>query len=250
MLYRLLPIVGIIAFGVGWELFGRFVMTDPLFFAPLSTVVASLRDLMLSPSFRADCLVSLQEFAIGYAISVVLGIALGSLFAALPWVSRLFSAIVIGAYATPLVAVIPLIIVAVGIGPASKIIIVILLAVFPIILNTESGFRSINPDYLDTAHAFDADRATILRKVVFPAAIVSVITGMRLAVGRAIIGVVVGEIFGALQGVGFLLAQYAQAFQTAKTLAIVLLLAVVGASSTALLEMAERRISPWRRGAL
>jgi NitT/TauT family transport system permease protein len=244
------PLLGIALFGATWEFVGRFLLRSELLFAPLSSTLRALVDLARSGELTAHVLVSGQELLVGYALAAVTGIAIGSLFAMMPIVSRILAPLVLGAYATPLIAITPLIIVIVGLGAASKIVIVFLLAVFPIIINTESGLRSVDPDYIDTARAFRADRVQILRLVVFPAALISIVAGLRLAIGRGIIGVVVGEIFGATQGLGFLIVQYSNSFRTARTLAIVLLLVAIGVGANAVLEAIETRLSPWRRGAV
>jgi len=99
---------------------------------------------------------------------------------------------------------------------------------------------------VETAVAFGASRIQVLRKVIFPASFVGILTGLRLAVGRGIIGVLVGEIFGATHGLGFLIVQYSESFQTAKTLAVVLVLALIGVLASDGLERLEARLSPWQ----
>jgi NitT/TauT family transport system permease protein len=241
-----LPVVGLILAGIVWELVARLIVRTPLLFATLSSTLNALWVLVRSGAIVPHVLVSAQEFAIGFIISAVAGVAIGAAFAAFPWLGKLCSAVVQAAYATPLVAVAPLLIVLFGIGVASKIIIVVLLAIFPVLISTESAFRSINPEYVETAVAFGAGRFQVLRKVVLPAASLGILTGLRLAVGRGIIGVLVGEIFGATRGLGFLIVQYSESFQTAKTLAVVLVLAVIGVLVNGGLQRLEDRLSPWQ----
>jgi NitT/TauT family transport system permease protein len=133
-----------------------------------------------------------------------------------------------------------------GVGLLSKVVVVFVLAIFPIIIATHSALTSINPDYLETSRAFGASRGQALRLVVFPAAAVGVMAGLRLAIGRGIIGVVVGEFFGARAGLGFLLVQFSMAFQTAKTLSVVILLAAIGVTTNYFLLRLETRWSPWK----
>lgn len=244
------PALGILLFGLTWELVARLVVRSELLLAPLSSTLVALWQLAASGELAGDFAVSAVEFALGYAAAVVVGVVAGAVFAIVPVLGRVFSPIVQGAYATPLVAVTPLLIMMFGLGLWSKIAIVFLLAVFPIMINTETGLRSVDPDYIDTARAFRATRVQILRHVILPASAVTVLAGLRLAVGRGIIGVVVGEIFGATRGLGFLIVQYSNSFRTARTLAIVLLLAVIGIGANALLESLERNLSPWRRESL
>jgi NitT/TauT family transport system permease protein len=224
----------------------RLVVRSALLFATFSSTLVALWDLFRSGTILPHLVVSAQEFAIGFVISAVAGVGIGAAFAAVPRLGRLSSAVVQAAYATPLVAVAPLLIVLFGIGVQSKIIIVVLLAIFPILISTESAFRSINPEYVETGVAFGAGRLQLLRKVVLPAASIGILTGLRLAVGRGIIGVLVGEIFGATKGLGFLIVQYSESFQTARTLAVVLVLAVIGVLANEGLQRLEDRLSPWR----
>jgi len=231
---------------VAWEAVARFVVRSQLLFATFSSTVTALWDLFRTGTIFLHVIVSAEEFAIGFIISAVAGVALGAAFAALPWLGNLSSAVVQAAYATPLVAVAPLLIVLFGFGVLSKIIIVVILAIFPVLISTESAFRSINPEYVETAVAFGAGRLQILRKVILPAASLGILTGLRLAVGRGIIGVLVGEIFGATKGLGFLLVQYSESFQTAKTLAVVLVLAIIGVAPNHGLQRLEYCLSPWQ----
>jgi NitT/TauT family transport system permease protein len=240
------PLLGLALAAIAWELVARLVVRSQLLFATFSSTVKALWELVHTGTIFPHLLVSAEEFAIGFLISAVAGVALGAAFAALPWLGSLSSAVVQAAYATPLVAVAPLLIVLFGFGVLSKIIIVVILAIFPVLISTEGAFRSINPEYVETAVAFGARRLQILRKVILPAASLGILTGLRLAVGRGIIGVLVGEIFGATRGLGFLIVQYSESFQTAKTLAVVLVLAIVGVLANHGLQRLEDRLSPWQ----
>ncbi len=175
--------MGLILAGVVWELVARLIVKSPLLFATFSSTLVALWELFRSGAVLPHLVVSAQEFAIGFAISAVAGVAIGAAFAAAPGLGRLCSAVVQAAYATPLVAVAPLLIVLFGIGVQSKIIIVVLLAIFPVLISTESALRSINPEYVETGIAFGAGRLQLLRKVVLPAASIGILTGLRLAVG-------------------------------------------------------------------
>ena len=241
-----LPILGLALAGLVWELVARLIVRSELLFATLASTLAALWELFRSGTILPHLAVSAQEFAAGFAISAVAGVAIGAAFAAAPRLGQLSSAVVQAAYATPLIAVAPLLIVLFGIGVRSKIIIVVLLAIFPVLISTESAFRSINPEYLETGIAFGASRFQLLRKVILPAASIGILTGLRLAVGRGIIGVLVGEIFGATKGLGFLIVQYSESFQTAKTLAVVIVLAVIGVVTSEGLRRLEDRLSPWQ----
>ncbi len=242
----MLPLLGLLLAAAIWELVARDVVRSQLLFATLSSTVAALWDLFRTGAILPHLVVSAQEFAVGWVISAVVGVAVGALFAAVPGLGKLFSAVVQAAYATPLVAIAPLLIVLFGFGVVSKVIVVFLLAFFPVLISTEGAFRTVNPEYVETAVAFGAGRFQVLWKVVLPAASIGILTGLRLAVGRGIIGVVVGEIFGSTQGLGFLIVQYSQAFRTAQTLAVVLVLALIGILASEGLRRLEDRLTPWQ----
>jgi ABC-type nitrate/sulfonate/bicarbonate transport system permease component len=244
----LLPLVGLAIVAAVWEFVGRVVVTDRLLFAPFSTTMVALYHLVASGEILPDLKTSFVEFVFGYAIAAVTGITLGAIFAASESTRRLFSATVQAGYATPIIALAPPIIILFGVGLTSKVVVVAAMAVFPILIGTEGALSSINPEYVETARAFGANRIQSLRSVTFPAAAGGVLTGLRLGVGRGIIGVVVAEFFGASQGLGFLLIQYSNTFQVANTLAVVVLLAAIGVVSNSFLLFFEKRVQPWNRG--
>jgi NitT/TauT family transport system permease protein len=155
-----------------------------------------------------------------------------------PWVSML--------YATPIIALGPLFILWLGIGAASKIAIVFLTAVFPILINTVSGLTNTDRNLIEVARSFGAGARQIYIKVRMPAALPFIIAGLRLSVARALVGVVVAELFGARAGLGFLILNSAQAFDTAGLFVGVIILAIAGVVAVELLKWLESALAPWR----
>jgi NitT/TauT family transport system permease protein len=149
-------------------------------------------------------------------------------------------------YATPRVALLPLVVIWVGIGIWSKIAIVFLGAVFPVLLSTYSGVRTTDARLLRAARSFGADDLQIFRTLILPGSVPFIVTGLRLGVGRALIGVVVGELYAATAGIGFLISVAGNSFQTDKVFVGVLLIALVGIVSMELLGRLERRFERWR----
>jgi NitT/TauT family transport system permease protein len=123
---------------------------------------------------------------------------------------------------------------------------VVILSIFPIVVNTEAGLREVDPLYLETAHAFRASWWQQFHMVVLRASAPSIVSGLRLGIAGAIAGAVVGEFFGAYSGLGFLVVQYSNAFRTADTMAIVIVLALIGLVANAVLRRVEIALSPWR----
>lgn len=232
-----------------WEalaLSGRWTLT----MAPLEAIAWTAIQLWESGRLQQHTLVSFTEFAGGFALAAFVGIVLGLLIAtneALgdclePWISAL--------YATPTIALAPLFILGFGIGIPSKIAVVFMLAFFPIVINTISGIRTTEQVYLEAARAFCATRRQIFVKVLLPSALPFIVTGLRLGVGRGLIGVVAGELFGARAGLGFLILTSSQVFDTAGLWLGVFILAGAGILSTVLLQKLERRLAPWRQFSL
>lgn len=228
-----------------WEVIARGI-DNTLFLAPLTAVVVRGLDLWGSGELQTHIWVSFIEFAGGFALSAIVGILFGVVMAASISVRGLFDPWVSMFYATPIIALGPLFILWLGIGVASKIAIVFLTAVFPILINTVAGLTTTDRNLLDVARSFGATGAQIYRKVRLPAALPFIIAGLRLGVARALVGVVVAELFGARAGLGFLILSAAQSFDTAGLFVGVLILAVAGVVSVEALKWLETRLAPWR----
>jgi ABC-type nitrate/sulfonate/bicarbonate transport system permease component len=230
-----------------WELVGRYVVTSPILFAPFSKVLAAGWALVVSGELLQHLTVSATEFAIGFGLATLVGVALGFLMATNrtaqdildPWVSFFYS--------SPLVALIPFFILVFGVGISSKIAIIFTVAIFPILLNAFVGIRSTGADLLEVGAAFNCTRAQIFSKILFPAALPFVIVGLRLGIGRALTGVVVSELFGSTAGLGWLIGTAGQSFDTPTVLFGVLMFSVLGAAMVEALKWIERLLAPWRK---
>jgi NitT/TauT family transport system permease protein len=240
-------IVGFLAVIFFWEIVARYLFTNALVIVPLSKIWEAFVKLASNGELWKHTQVSLvQEFIPGFAIAAIIGVGLGLLLATNqklrdyvePWVSFL--------YAVPLVAIAPLFIVAFGIGPTSKIVVIFLVAVFIILVNTEVGVLSTDPHLIEAARSFGASRLQIFRKVLLPAALPFIIAGLRLGMARGLVGVVVAELFGAKAGLGFLILASAQVFDTASLFVGVLVLALGGYFGVELLKWVETKMAPWR----
>jgi NitT/TauT family transport system permease protein len=154
-----------------------------------------------------------------------------------------------GFYATPIIALAPLLILWFGIGIWSKIAVVFSLVVFPVIINTEAGIRQTDPQLIEAAKSFCANRWQIFAKVSLPAASPMILAGLRLGVGRGLIGVVVGELAGSRAGLGFLINNASQVFNMPQVFAAIIILAAAGILLTAGLQRLERVLVPWKENA-
>ncbi len=181
----------------------------------------------------------------GFVLSIVVGVPIGLLMGRVRLVRDTLEPFIMAKYSSPIVAFLPLLIIWLGIGVASKVALVFLGGVFVIIINTEAGVANVDRRLVETARSFTANEAQILWKVVMPAALPFIIASMRLAIGRILIMVVVAELYAATAGLGYLIFQAGAAYDTAMIFVGVVLLAGAGISCNSLLRMAERRIAPW-----
>jgi NitT/TauT family transport system permease protein len=238
-------LLSVVAVGALWEIAGRSGRW-PLILAPISDIWAKFLHLAATGELQRDALVSLNEFVIGFAIAAVLGIALGIAIAVSDPVRDVVDPWVSAVYATPTVALAPLFIFVFGFDAASKIAVVFLLAVFPVVINTATGMRSTEQVYIEAARSFCANRRQIFTKVLIPSALPFIVAGLRLGIGRGLVGVVVGEFVGARAGLGHMIFLSSQAFAIDAMWLGVFLLAGTGVISVIVLQKIERRMAPWR----
>ena len=229
-----------------WEFCARVLVANNLFFTPLSDIAVRTVELWSTGELQNHICVSFIEFAGGFALAVALGILLGVVLAEFPLIRGLVDPWVSMLYATPIIALGPLFILWLGIGVISKSSIVFLVAVFPILINTVSGLTTTDKVFIEVAESFGANAWQIYVKVRMPAALPFIIAGLRLGVARALVGVVVAELFGARAGLGFLILNSAQSFDTAGVFVGVIILAIAGVLSVELLKWLEFKLAPWR----
>ena len=232
-------------FFVIWEYFGRRM--DPIFMAPPSAIFKAALELAQSGALGKALVQTLWPFAVGMALTVVVGIALGILMAQWRTLEYVLDPFVNALYAVPRIALIPLIILWAGLEFAGKVAILVSVAIFPITVNTYSGIRDVRGSMLEIGRAYGATEWQIFWKIVLPAAIPFIMAGIRLAVGLAIIGIIVAEFFTAISGLGGMIVEYANVFATAKLFVPIIVIAVVGVALTELVMWLERRLSRWRR---
>jgi NitT/TauT family transport system permease protein len=240
---------GIASFGIAgliWELTARYIVDNPLFLPTLVAVAERALSLWSTGELQEHIWISFIEFAGGFFLAAVFGILAGIGMAASPTARGFFDPWVSMLYATPILALGPLFILWMGIGVASKIAVIFLTAVFPILINTLVGLTTTDRILIDVARSLGASPRQIYLKVRMPAALPFIIAGLRVSVARALVGVVVAELFGARAGLGFLIINSAQSFDTAAVFVGVIILAVAGVASVAALKWIERVMAPWR----
>ncbi len=230
-----------------WELISRFVVANTLFLAAPTQIFAAIVALAKSGELWKHLSISAIEFALGYLIASVLGIAVGFAMAESPVMKRVLQPWISGLYATPTIALAPLFILWLGIGIWSKVLVVIFLVLFPVTINTEAGLRTTSDRLVEMLRSFGASPRQIFFKVSLPSAVPFILAGLKLGIGRGLIGVVVAELFGSRAGLGRLISASADAFNMPELFAGVVVLAVAGIVMTAGFTWLEGRLVPWTK---
>jgi ABC-type nitrate/sulfonate/bicarbonate transport system permease component len=219
----------------------------PIFISsPVLIVQAAYRMFFVTGEIWRDLGLSGLEFVLGIAIAIVIGIPLGL---AAGWYRRLSYAVapfLSALNATPQVAFLPLIIIWVGTGFATKILIIVLLAVLPIAINAQAAVRTTDPRLIKVADSFGAGEWLLFRSIILPSAVPFLLAGLRLAIGRAMIGIVVGEVYGSSGGIGMMISQAGSRFQTDRVFVGVLTIVAAGVILVEVLRRIERRVEVWR----
>ena len=229
-----------------WEFIWIRQWVSPLFFSGPSAIAEQFWRLLTEETLVEDILFSGKNFVLGLSAATIAGVVLGVVIGWYRRIRLIFDPFLNALYATPRIAMIPLIIIWFGIDWKAKVFIVFMSAFFPILVNTVSGVRSLDTDLLRAARAYCASDWQIFKTVAIPGAVPFILTGIRQGVALGLIGVVIGEMFGGSEGVGFLVAYGGQTFQTDTVFVGVILIATAGMLLTFLTERLERRFSRWR----
>jgi ABC-type nitrate/sulfonate/bicarbonate transport system permease component len=241
-----LGVIGVIGFFLSWELSTRLEILNPFYFPPVSKIILKGYELFANGSIWEHIWFSLTNFSIGFVISVVLGVVIGIPMGWYKNINKTFDPLLSGIYATPLIALLPLIIMLFGLGPVSKIIMTVLAAVFPVLINTMVGIANTDHRLITMARAFGATDSTIFLKVSFPGSLPYIVAGMRVALGRALVYIVVAEQYGAAMGLGYLSSVSAQRFQMAAMFVPIVIIACLGATLNETLKLIENRLEKWK----
>jgi NitT/TauT family transport system permease protein len=188
---------------------------------------------------------SLVVLAVGLACSIVVGVATGLLLARVRLLDLALDVYITFLYSIPTVALVPLIVLWAGFESTAKIIILFLFAFFPVVINTYQGVKHVDPKLLEVGRAFRCSERQLWTNIVLPAALPFIVTGIRLAVGRGLIGMVLADLYTAISGIGYLIVRSASTYRVDKMFVPVVTLGLLGIALTAVLRYAERRVAPW-----
>ena len=226
-----------------WQLVGQRI--DPVLFTTPTAVAVAAVQMVASGELWSYLAPSLLVLTVGLAISAVAGIAGGLLLARFWVLDVAFDMYITFLYSTPTVALVPLIVLWVGFESTAKIVILFLFAFFPLVINTYQGVKNVDPHLLEVGRAFRCSERQLWTNIVLPAALPFIVTGLRLAVGRGLIGMVLADLYTAISGIGYLIVRSASTYRVDKMFVPIVVLGLLGITLTALLRAAERWIAPW-----
>ncbi|WP_157100007.1 ABC transporter permease [Rhodoplanes sp. Z2-YC6860] len=232
-----------------WEALPHLVALSAgtkMFFTTPSRVGVTLWNMMVTGTLWAPLGVSAAGFGIGLLLAIVVGLPLGVLLGRSRTLNAMFDPFITAFNATPRLVFLPLLMLWFGLGVWSKVVIVFIGALFPILINTYEGVRNADKLLINVVRSFGASEWDVARLVVVPNALPYIIAGLRLAIGRAVLGVVVAEFFGAEQGLGVVMVQAASRYQVDIVFAGLVVFAVLSLLMTGLVRLLENRLSRWR----
>lgn len=236
--------VSLVAGALIWELAAR--RTSPAILSPFSTTMLRVFEMVKTGELSSGLFGSLALFFAGLGLAVAVALPLGLLLARSRVLRLALSDYITVANATPLVALTPFILSIAGLDFSAKVLVVFLFSVFPILVNTVEGARSIRPELIEVARSFRSGEWAIWRDIMVPGTLPYAMTGIRQAIGRALVGMVAAEFFLSASGMGQLIMTSARNFDTAALFGTVLIISLLGAGLTGVGRLLENRFTPWR----
>jgi NitT/TauT family transport system permease protein len=229
-----------------WEYFLGPGRVEPILAAPPSKVVTAVPDVVRDPLFLPAIADTLMLFALGVAISLTVGVFVGYLLARVRFLDTALSPYVNALYASPLPALVPIITAVFGYLLEAKLLIVVLLGVFPILINANQGAKDADPTLIEVAHSFGASERRVWLDVIFPFSVPYLLVGARLSAARALIGTVVAEIYASPSGLGYLIITYGSRFNMDSMLVVVLTFTLMGLLLSVGIGFIGRTLVHWR----
>lgn len=229
-----------------WQVAASADLIDPRYISSPAAMLSAGWTMMTSGELLENARTSLYAFTVGFLLSIVVGVPLGLGMGWNRTLRQLTEPPAMALYATPRLAMLPVLVVWLGIGAVSTIAVVFLGAVMPVLVNAMAGIRDVDAKTLQVARSFGISRFDLFRKVLLPASTPAVLTGMRLGVGRAVLGVVVSEMYVSTGGIGALITIYGQAYRTDFIVFLVLLVGLFGYAVSAAIRQFESRVERWR----
>ncbi|WP_127129745.1 ABC transporter permease [Georgenia sp. SYP-B2076] len=243
---RMIRTASTIVILVAWEIYGRTV--NPVIFTYPTAIARAFVAMVRDGTLGQALVQTLIVLAIGTVIGSILGILLGLLAGRSETFGAIIEVPVNALYATPTVALIPLVVVWFGFGATAKTVVVTFFVIFPVLINTIRGVQEVDQELIEVTQSFCSPERRVWRDLLMPSALPYIFTGLRLAIGRGLVGVIVAEFFTAISGLGNLIVTNANTFQTDRMFVPIVLLSVIGVILTSILAGVEKAVAPWRRG--
>src|SRR4030081_1698754 len=226
-----------------WQVFGANI--DPVLFTTPSKIAAAAVTMIGSGELWTYLWPSLVVLAIGLTLAATIGIAIGLLLARFWVLDVAFGVYITFLYSTPSVALVPLIVLWAGFETTAKVVILFLFSFFPMTINTYQWVKNVDSKLIEVGRAFRCSEAQLWTNIVLPGALPFIVTGLRLAVGRGLIGMVLADLYTAISGIGYLIVRTASTYQVDKMFVPIVTLGLLGVSLTALLRLVETYVAPW-----
>jgi len=242
----MLGVLTVALFFAVWQAIFLVVPLNPLFFTTPSLIAAGFVDLVESGDLLHDLAVSAVPFGLGLLAAVIVGVPLGILMGWRVRIGYALDPLMTVFYASPLVALAPLLVIFFGVGLAGKTVIVFTLAVFPFIFNAASGVRAVDRLLINVVRSLGGRERDIYLKILFPSVLPYIVAGARIAIGRALIAVLVGEFFAASEGIGYAISRFGDIFAIDRMFACIITVMVIAVVLTEGIRWAERAAFPWR----
>jgi len=227
-----------------WEIFGRDV--NPVFGSYPSAIAVAFWELVFSGQLWSALSQSLQPFVVGYGLAIVVGIPVGLVIGRFRTAEAAFGIYITAGYAMPLVALVPLLILWLGLGFKVKVAVVFLMSLFPICINTWLGVTAVPKTLIEVGKSFVASNFVILRRIILPATVPYIMAGIRLAVGRAVVAMVIAEFFTTISGLGAVIINSANNFDTATMFVPIIILMLMAVGLNTLIGIVEHKVAPWQ----
>ncbi|MEY9866540.1 ABC-type nitrate/sulfonate/bicarbonate transport system permease component [Peribacillus sp. B2I2] len=241
-----ISVASVLIFMLLWEVASQNEWINPLFISSPIEIAQAAVLMVQEISFWENMKVSGYEFVAGFVLAILIGIPIGVLSGWNANFNAVVNPFISGLYVTPKVALLPVIIIAFGIGPASKIVIVFLMAFFPIVMSAQKAMLTLDQNLIKAARTFNASEFQIFKTIALPSTVPFLLNGVRLGIGQGLIAVVVGELFASTAGIGYQLTSNGQNLQTDRMFVGVLVITITGIILTSLLGIIERRFSSWK----
>ncbi|WP_438392006.1 ABC transporter permease [Caballeronia sp. DA-9] len=229
-----------------WEFAARTNLVDPLFSSSPSRIVTASSEMLRGGDLPRNLAASAQVFGVGFGLAVAFGVPIGVLLGWFKPVNRAFSPLVSVLYTTPHIAMMPLFIIWFGLGLGSKVALVLLSAIFPLIVNMQVAMTNIDREFTAVGRAYGATQWQLFRTIALPSSVPFLLTGLRLAVGRALLGVVAAEVFGGSTGIGYMIEYDGATFRIDDVFVGVVIIAVFGVVMNRALHYLNRKVDGWR----